>query len=255
MSDVAAHSPTLPLPPPKNSFQRIAGVLFAPASTFEDIARKPDFIVPLLLILVLGYVSTILMMPHMDWDAVTAQQMEAVKAKNPNMSQADMDRMARMTKAFGKVAGYVGPLFGIVWLLLISAVLLLAFRLFGGQGTFGQAFSTVLYSWMPMVINSIVLTIVAIGRGKIDPTKMATVVKSNPAFLVDMKEQPILFSLLSNLDVFTIWMLVLLIIGCAAFSKTSRAKAAAIVLSLWAVAIVIKTAFAALGAAKMKAAS
>jgi hypothetical protein len=256
MSETAdvSQSPTLPLPPPKSSFQRIAGVLFAPASTFEDIARKPDIIVPLVLILVLGFVTTFFVMPRLDWDAMTSTQMEAMKAKQPNMSDADVERMSRMGMAVGKVMGWISPVLGIVWLVIVAAVLLLAFRLFGGEGTFKQAFSTVLYSWMPMVISGIVTTIVIVARGKVDPTQMATVVKSNPAFLVNMKEHMVLFSLLSSIDIFTIWTVVLLVIGCAAFSKTSRAKAASIVIALWALVIVIKLGFAAMGAAGAKAA-
>ncbi len=242
----ASHSPTLPLPPPKNTFQRIAGVLFAPASTFEDIARKPDVLVPMLLILVIGYINTFLMMPRMDWNAVSEAQIEAIKAKNPQMTDADLERVSRMTQAFGKVAGWIGPLLGIIWWLILAGVLLLAFRMMGGQGTFKQALSTVLYSWIPMVIYYIVVTIVAVGRGKIDPTHMVTVVKSNPAFLVDMKEHPALFSLLSALDLFTIWSIILLIFGFAALSKTTRAKAAAIIVGLWAVAVLAMAGFAGL---------
>jgi hypothetical protein len=81
---------------------------------------------------------------------------------------------------------------------------------------------------------------------------MATVLKSNPAFLVDMKEHAVLFSLLSSLDIFTIWTIVLLIIGFAALTRSSKAKSAAIVIPLWAVVILIKVGFAAMGAARMK---
>jgi hypothetical protein len=253
MSEISDVSPPPPVAASKNSFERIAGVLFAPAQTFEDIARKPDILVPLLVIIIIGYLTTFFMIPRMDWDAVTSQQIDAIKAKNPNMSQQDIDRVTKMTQAAGKVMGWIGPILGVIWWLILAAVLLLAFRLMGGEGTFKQAFSTVLYAWIPMVINGIVMTIVVVARGTVDPTQMATVVKSNPAFLVDMKEHPVLFSLLSSFDIFTIWMIVLLIIGCAAFSKTSRAKAASIVISLWAIFIIIKIGFAALGAARMKA--
>ncbi len=241
-----------PAAPAKNPFQRIAGVLFAPAETFQDIARKPDILVPLLVILAIGYITAFFFIPRMDWDAVTAAQEEAIRAQNPNMSQEDLDRMGRFAGVAGKVMGWVGPILGVIWYLILAGVLLLAFRLMGGEGNFKQAFSTVLYAWMPMVINGIVLTIVAVARGKVDPTQMVTLVKSNPAFLVDMKEQPILFSLLSNFDIFTIWLIVLLIIGFAALSKTSKGKAAGIVLSLWILFIVVKLGFAALGAARMK---
>jgi hypothetical protein len=102
------------------------------------------------------------------------------------------------------------------------------------------------------VLFSVIVSIVVTARGTFDPMMAATLVKSNPAFLVDMKEQPLLFSLLSNFDVFTIWTIFLLIVGFSTLSKTSRAKAATIVLSLWAAMIVVKLGFAALAASRMK---
>jgi hypothetical protein len=234
--------------PRKNSFERIAGVLFAPAETFEDISRKPDFLVPILLILLIGYASTILLMPRMDWDSVMAQQAEQMKKRQPNMTEADMERASGIVKTFGTVMAYIAPILMFAWYVVVAGIFLLAFRLMGGQGTFGQAFSTVLYSWIPMLVNSIVITIVAIMRGSVDPVTMATLVKSNPAFLVDMKAHPALYSLLASVDIFTIWMLILLIIGFATLSRVSRAKAAAIVISLWLVLVLVKSAFALIGA-------
>ena len=67
--------------------------------------------------------------------------------------------------------------------------------------------------------------------------QMATMVKTNPGFLADMKTQPMLFALLSSLDIFTIWTIVLLIIGFAALARVSKAKAAAIVITWWVVVI------------------
>jgi hypothetical protein len=238
--------------PRKNFFERIAGALFAPADTFEDIARKPDIIAPLLFLLVIGYVATFVIMPIMDWDAVVTQQADQMRERNPNLSDSDVDRMSRMTRSMGQVMGYVGPLLGAIWWLIIAGVLLLAFRLFGGEGNFKQAFSATLYAWLPLTILSIVTTIVARARGAFDPTQAATLVKSNPAFVVDMKEQPVLFSLLSSIDLFTIWTVILLIFGFAALSRTSKGKSAAIVISLWLVAIVVKVGFAALGAGMAK---
>jgi hypothetical protein len=254
MTEIADASTTpQPAAPTKNTLQRIAGVLFAPAETFLDIARKPNILGPLLIIVLLGYVSTFFIVQRMDWSAVTEAQMDAIKKQNPNMSQEDMDRVTRMTSAIGKVVGWISPLMGVVWYVILAGVLLLAHRMMGGEGNFQQAFSVTLYAWMPLLINGIILTIVIIARGSVDPTQMATVLKSNPAFLVDMKEQAVLFSLLSTFDIFTIWTIVLLIIGFAAVAKTSKAKSAAIVISLWVVFILIKVGFAAIGAARMKA--
>jgi hypothetical protein len=224
-------------------------VLFAPADTFRDIARRPDVLVPLLVLVIVSYIATIVIIPKMDWDAVTAQQAEQIKKKNPNTSDADIARMGKFAKAIGTVTAYVMPVLLIAWYAIVAAVLLGVFRLFGGEGTFKQAFSTTLYSWMPMVLGSIVgVIVVALRPGLVDPTTMVTLVKSNPAFLVDPKSQAALFSLLSSLDIFTIWVIVLLSIGFATLARTSKAKAAGIVVGLWVVLILIKVGLAALGA-------
>lgn len=245
--------PVQAAPARKNSFQRLAGVLFAPADTFEDIARKPDFVVPLIVIVLISYVTTFMIVPRMDWDAVTAQQYEAMKARNPNVSEADMARIAKFTKAIGTVTAFVMPVLQIAWFVIVAGILLLAVRLFGGEGTFGQAFSTTLYAWMPLVINGILVAIVGATRAKIDPTTMAAMVKSNLGFLVDIKEQPVLFSLLSSIDIFSIWTIVLLIIGFAILSRSPKLRTAFIVIALWFAAVLVKLGFAALGAARMKA--
>jgi hypothetical protein len=253
-SDIHQSPPGDPPPPEKtkNLFERIAGVLFAPAETFADIARRPDILGPLLLILAIGYISTALIMPKMDFAAMTAMQAEQMRKQNPNMGEEQIAQMERITIASAKVFGWLAPIVLLAWYAIVAGVLLLAFRLFGGQGTYKQAYSTTLYAWMPLVLFSIILCIVVAARGTFDPTTATTLVKSNPAFLVDMKEQPILFALLSSFDLFTMWTIALLVIGFATLSKTPIAKSAAIVILLWMAMIVVKLGGAALGASRMK---
>jgi len=239
-------TPAAPAAPGKNVFERIAGVLFAPADAFEEIARRPGAIAPLILFILAGYASSFIVIPRLDIDAITTAQQDAMRKKNPNVSQADLDRMARIGTSFNKVILWAAPVLLVVIYVIIAAVLLLAFRLMGGEGTFHQALSATLYAWIPLLILSIITTIVVLVRGSFDPTTAATLVMSNPAFLVDMKEQPVLYSLLSSLDVFTIWTLVLLAFGFAALARMARSSAAAIVFSLWVALILAKIGFAAL---------
>ena len=246
-------SPPSPPPPDKqNVFSRIAGVLFAPAETFASIARRPDILGPLLLIVIIGYATTAIVIPRMDFESIIAQQSEQMRKQNPNVSDEQLAQIEKFTRASGKVFGWITPLMMIAWYAIVAGALLLAFRLMGGEGTFKQAFSATLYSWMPLLLFGIILTVVVLARGTFDPITAATIVKSNPAFLVDFKEQPVLFSLLSAFDVFTIWTIVLLIFGFSALSKLSRAKSAAIVITLWLAMILVKVGFAAMGAARMK---
>ena len=244
----------VPVPPAgkPNVFQRIAGVLFAPAETFDDIARRPDVVMPMLFLIIVSFITTAFIIPRLDFSNVIAQQAEVMKKKQPNMSDDDLERVGRITRSMGTVMGWLAPVLQIGIFAIVAGVLLLAFNAFGARVTYGQAFSVTLYSWIPRVIQGVILTIVALVQGTVDPTTMATVVKSNPAFLVEMSEHPVLFSLLASLDVFAIWGMILLIFGFAAAAKTTKARAAGIVIPLWLLLLLGKVGFAAMGAARMK---
>jgi hypothetical protein len=241
-----------PLPEKKNVFVRIAGVLFAPVEAFAEIARRPDIIGPLLVLIVCGYIGIAVMVPRIDYAALSAAQAEQMHKQNPSMTEEQLAQGQRMAGAITKVTFWIVPLMLVAWYAIVAGVLLLAFRLFGGEGTYKQAFSVTLYAWMPLLLLAIITMIVVLAQGTFDPTTAATIVKSNPAFLVDMKEQPVLFSLLSAFDVFTIWTIALLSVGFAAVAKMSKAKAATIVVSLWLALVLVKLGFAALAASKMK---
>lgn len=238
--------------PEPNPFQRIAGVLLTPVRTFAEIARKPDILVPLVLIIVIGYAATFAIMPRLDMDAMMDAQFEQAKKQNPNMTQEDFERVAKFGKAFAKVFAYIQPVIMIVWYVIIAGALLLGVRMFGGEGNFKQAFSVTLYAWIPYVILGIITTIVVVARGTFDPMQAATIVPTNPAVFVDMKQNLVLYSLLSMIDIFTIWVLALLVIGFAAVSKFSKGKAAAVVIPMWLILCLIRLGFAAMNAAKMK---
>lgn len=234
--------------PTKNGFQRLAGALFAPAETFADVARRPDYLVPLVFLILVSYATVFVILPLMDMDAVTAQQEEIIRKRQPNVSDADIARMTRVNRAIARVGFYAAPALQPAIFALIALVLFGAFRLMGGEGRYGQAFSATLYAWMPQVLKSIVVAVVVTMRGSFDPVTMPTLVKSNPAFLVDVKEHPVLFSLLSSFDLFNVWTLILFAIGFAALSKFPRGKSAAIVAAVWLIFIVIKLGGAALTA-------
>lgn len=226
------------------------GALFSPDETFRDIVRKPDILVPLLLFLAIAVVATIVMVPHLDLATAMRDQLEN---SGRNLSPEDIERSVRMMSAFAKVTGYASPLLVVGMWALVAGALLVSFRLFGAEGTYRQAFSVTLYAWIPLLLNTVIASIVGVARGSVDPREMASVVMSNPAFFVSFKDHPILYSALSTFDLFTIWTVILLIIGFAWVSRTSKARSAAVVIGWWAFLVLMKLGFAAMGAARMKA--
>ena len=234
-------------PETKSGLQRLAGVLFAPVETFKDIARRPDLLTPIAAILLVSVISAIIVAPRVDFESTMREQ---IAQANRNMSQQDVDRIVRFSAASAKVLLYASPLLSLAIMAAIAGILLLAFRLFGGEGGYKQALSVTLYAWMPLVVQGAIGTIILLARGSASAEELGNLVMSNPGFLVDMKENVVLYALLSSLDIFMFWSLVLFTIGFSLVSRMSRGKSAAIVFGLWAVLIVIKVGFAALGAAR-----
>ena len=228
----AAPPPPPAAPGPKPSgFQRILGVLISPDETFASIARQPDFLAPLLVILILSGIGGFIFAQRVDF---TAPAREAMEEKG-NMSEAQMESALKITAVVSKIIAYGSPVVSVIILLIIAGVMLMAFRMMGGEGTFKQAFSVTLYAWMPLIIFNLVMVVIIAMKTGVTALDLPTLVMSNPAFLVTMKEQPLLFALLGTIDIFAIWSLVLFIFGFSHVSRFSKSKSAAIVITVWVI--------------------
>ena len=71
---IAAEAPQAP--EPINHFARIAGIFFSPKSTLEDIARRPSWILPVILMTVLGAGVAFVMNQKVDWRDVASKRIE-----------------------------------------------------------------------------------------------------------------------------------------------------------------------------------
>ncbi|HEV7486764.1 MAG TPA: Yip1 family protein [Thermoanaerobaculia bacterium] len=235
--DNALAPPAPGVEPKPNPFQRIIGVLFSPDATFASIARRPDWVVPLVLLLLVAMAAGVIMAPHIDFGAAARESMEQQK----NVSPEQIDKAVRISASVGKVFTYLAPVLSLIGLLVIAGVVLLAFRIFGGEGDFKQAFSVTCYASIPSIIKSVVTLIIIVAKGGIIPAQaLATIVRSNLGFLVDYKANPMAFALLSSFDIFSIWFLALLIIGFSYVARVSKVKAAVTIISLWVIVLLLK---------------
>jgi hypothetical protein len=235
--DNALATPAPDAGPKPNPFQRIIGVLFSPDATFASIARRPDWIVPLVLLLLVAMAAGIIMAPHIDFGAAARESMEQQK----NVSPEQIEKAVKISASIGKVFTYLAPVLSLIGLLVIAGVVLLAFRIFGGEGDFKQAFSVTCYASMPTIIKSVVTLIIIVAKGGIIPAQaLATIVRSNLGFLVDYKTNPVAFALLSSFDIFSVWFLALLIIGFSYVARVSKVKAAVTIISLWVLVLLLK---------------
>ena len=242
----AAPPPQTPPPAKVNSFERLLGVIFSPGETFRSIAQRPDWVVPLIVMVIISVGTIALFAPRIDWDPLRDQLADQMSTQGRDVSDSDLQQMISVSK----IVMYIQSVVGIpIATLVIALVFLLAFKMFGGEGDFGQYFSVVIYSFVPQMISSILAVIILLIKGTVRLDAIQTLVMSNLGFLADPTEQAVQFALLSSIDLFTFWTLALLVIGFGLVSKLSKGQVIGIVIAVWLIYVIGKVGLSAAGAA------
>lgn len=225
-----------------NAFQRLGGVLVAPVETLKSIAARPTWLVALVLITLISVGSTFIVAPKLDLESGMRAQFE----ERGGMSEEQIDQAVRMATTIQKFSGAIAAFTTPITLLIIAAVFLLIFKVFGGEGGFSQYFAVTVHAWMPQVIKGLLVTGLIAFRDTVPVEELPALLKSNLGFLSDPQSSPMAFALLSSFDVFTFWTLYLMTIGFAFASRMKQSTAALMVIIPWLVVLLFKVAMAAL---------
>jgi|SRR5271157_826443 len=239
----------VPVPAPQASISpigRIIGVFFSPKATFEDIVRKPSWILPLVISTILAIISTVVLNQRINWRDYIVQQID----KSPRAAQLSTEQkqqQAEVGAKFTKYAVYGGGVVGsAVLALIVAGVMMLAYNLFAGAGaTFSQSFAIAAHALLVGIVSTPIFLLVLLLRppGTVDPDNP---VATNLAAFLPEESAKWLLSLGKSIDIFTIWMLVLLAIGFAAINprKLKGSKSYVIAFSVWGVFVVVKVLWA-----------
>jgi hypothetical protein len=133
-------------------------------------------------------------------------------------------------------ASVVGRVIG--WLILAGA-LYLAGTALGGRSTFGQMFCMVIWTWLPHAVRGLIQTIYILISGQLIVNQGLSGFVQNSSAVEEMIYTPpssgqiILTELLSRIDTYLIWYLVLLVIGVMVTTRLPRRKAVLVTLGVW----------------------
>lgn len=243
MTEPAMEGGSGPAPEASNPFSMMIGALFAPAETFGKVAQRPVWVVPLIVYVLLSVVGTVMVMPKIDFES-------AVRAELEKSGQEIDDKQLELIISIQKPFVYAASVFFIPFAIaVIAAVHMGGFRAFGGEGRFAQYFAVTTFAWMPLLVQSIVGQVVIMTRKSISVEQLQTAVVSNLGFLTSPIDNPAQFTLLSSIDIFSLWVMLLLVIGFGIVSKLPRAQSIGIVVAFWLIYVIGKTGMAAIGQA------
>ena len=236
-----------PQPQPMSEIARITGVFFEPKKTFEDIAQRPKWLTPLILIIVAALSVTVLFSQHVGWERFFRQQMET-NTRMQQLTPEQKEQTLQLQMKFAPIGGGAAIVVGIpIYYLVASAVLLgIVAGIMSAPVKFKQVYAVMCYSSLTGVLSSI-LTIVVMFLKNPDQFNLQNPLAFNPAAFMDPVSTPkFTYSLASSLDLFSLWTILLIATGlrAAAGKKLSFGGALFAVILPWAVYVLGKSALA-----------
>jgi hypothetical protein len=239
MSDLSASAPdgnldVTPTPAkPASRWEDFIDIFYAPSSVYAR-REHSGFGIPMLVVTVLIGVIALansgVMQPIMD--AEFARQTAAMMKKNPQITPEMMEK----GRAFGETIAKIGAfVFVPIAMFLTGLVLWLVGKFFDAKQTLAAAIMVAAYAYVPRILESILAGVQGL---LMDPASLDGRYRLSLGvgrFLDPNTASPMLLALVGRVDVFTIWVTVLLAIGLAVTGKIPRSKAALAAVIVWIV--------------------
>jgi len=236
-----------------SQWQRVANTFTAPSKTFEDIKRgNKSWWMPFVIMALVSYLFFAAVFVKIGMQKVVDNQIKLDPKTEERLAQVPAEQ--RETQL--KISVYITEGVFIAQPVIMLAVVALGSLglwgtinfVFGGKATFGSIFTVWMYAGLPGIVKAL-LGIVVIFAGidpdsfnikNFAPTNLAAFVFPNAA-----EANKALYSLMSSLDVVTIWTLVLLAIGTATVAGVKRNSGYIAVFGWWAIFVLIGVGIAA----------
>ena len=225
-------------PPQISEAATLGTIFFEPGRTFEDLRRKPRFILATIIICVLttGFLFAFMQkMGDERYRRFFAEQTEK-SAQAGSLTAAQKEQNINLQLTITKVISYILPIFLLIGLAIGGLIYWLAGKAMGGSLNYLHGVSVWVYSSFPVVVVSILANIIVLFIKSADEIDIAAsqrgLISANPSLFIDGKEMPVLATLLGTFDFFQIWGWILAAIGLQKVAKISSSAAWSIVLIL-----------------------
>jgi hypothetical protein len=237
-----------PQPERMSEISRLTGVFFEPKKTFADIAQRPGWLIPMVLIIVAALSVTVMIGQHVGWERIFRQQMEN-SPRTAQLTPEQRDQALAMQMKLAPFLGAIPVIIVPITYLIVSAILLgIVAGIMSAPVKFKQVYAVMSYAGLTSVVSSI-LTLVVIFLKNPDQFNPQNPLAFNPAAFMDPQtSSKFVYSLASSFDLFSFWTIFLIATGlkAAAGKKLSFGGALFSVILPWAVYVLGKSALAGL---------
>ena len=223
---------------PMGGAAKVLNLFFEPKKVFESLRIKPTWLVPFIIISLLGIGFFYTTYPY-----IMNQQVERIRDNDRIPEEQKQTIIDKMTENSHPPVWqlFLAPAGTIVTLALVALILFFVFNvILGGDSTFRRVFSVYCYSSLIGIPTMIVKYPLIMLKKDINvQTSLALLLSAD-------SKNSFLYSVLSSFDIFTIWQVILLALGMGIIYRFSTKKSFSAVLVLWIIWVLAKSALSGL---------
>jgi hypothetical protein len=227
-----------------SEFSRLVGVFIAPKEAFTDIARRPRWWIPVILVSLVSTAYAIAFSQRVGFEQMIRQTLQQ-SSRSQSMTPAQMEQAIAVGSRIAQVTTYGGAIVSVtISVFVIAVVLIFLFdTIMGADIGLKRMMGIVGYGFLPTMVSTLLALLVMYLKPPEDFDIRNPLAFNVGAFMANDSPQW-LKGLGASLDLFSLWIIVLMAIGASAASrKMSFGKSLAVILLPWALYVLLKTSY------------
>ncbi len=243
-----AAAPVLPTPAsepaPLSQGARVIDTFIAPSKTFIDLRRSAQWWLPFLLMTIVVWALVYVAEQKIGVQKMVENDLHSRPKAEAQFEKATPEQRQTQVKITG-ISYYIAiPLFTLIIWLIMAGLQFGTFKFAANADiSYGKSLAVVAYAGLPMVLRYLLALASVLAGANPDGFTLNNPVATNPGYFMTPADNPFLYFIASQVDIFLLWTLVLTAIGFATTGKTKIGTSFAIVIGWW---VVITLAFATL---------
>ena len=219
--------------------KNLKNLILEPSRLFKSLKEKPNWLIPFIIVSILGIVFALLMQP--------ASAQVSIAKLQETLTSGQIEQAMQTAKRLGWISISLLPLITLIRWSIISALFLTLSNLFTDKMNFKKTFSIVSYC------NIILALGMGVNVGTIYLRGLDTVSSPHDLWLIGLNFwSPETLGLpmslfLSEITVFSVWYVVLITLGLKIVADLSKWKAVFISVFVWLLSVGFKVGLALLG--------
>jgi|SRR5579862_133582 len=232
--------PTSPAPTPDSAplsqGARVIDTFIAPKKTFSDIRRSAQWWLPFLLMVLAGCSLVYVAEQRIGTQKLVENDLHARPKAEDRFEKLTPEQQAGQIKVTGFIYYVAIPVFTLLIWLVMAGLQFGTLKIAANSDiTYGKTLAVIAYAGLPIAVRSLLAIVSVLAGASPDGFSVNNPVATNPGYFMNPADSPFLYFVMSQLDVFLLWTLVLTAIGFSTTGKVKISTAFAIVLGWWVV--------------------